>query len=208
MMPHKHTLLAVLGFLVTLVSMLLSSVFIHESEGERTQLMEKITQIRDVRAAAQTGMTESVAKIDTASLLFALAQAPSLESGARTHMIKTCKQAIKAALCFKYEAISALHGTMTDPPELDIVDCEDHDQTLEDFLKIPQGKVAKYEQLLEVDSDYVGAWRSEFTMSQKELAVLQQALSKEEAWSSLLRSLGTTLGLLGVMIVLARDLVG
>ncbi len=45
-------------------------------------------------------------------------------------------------------------------------------------------------------------------MSQKELAELQQALSNEEAWSSLLRTLGTAFGLLGVMIVLARDLVG
>jgi hypothetical protein len=207
-MPGKRTLLAVLGFLVTLVSTLMSGVFIHQSDGERAQLIEKITHIRDIRATAQAGMTESVAKIDSASMLFALAQAPSLESGARTHMIETCKQAIKAALCFKYEAITALHETMTDPPELDIVDCEDHDQTLEDFLAITQGKVAKYAQLLEVDSDYVEAWRSELTMSQKELAELQQALSKEEARSSLLRSLGTALGLLGVMIVLARDLVG
>ena len=206
-MPGKRSLLAVLGFLVTLVSTLMSGVFIHQSDGERAQLIEKITRIRDIRTTAQAGMTESVAKIDSASMLFALAQAPSLESGARTHMIETCKHAIKAALCFKYEAITALHETMTDPPELDIVDCEDHDQTLDDFLAITQGKVAKYEQLLEVDSDYVEAWRSELTVSQKELAELQQSLSKEEAWSSLLRSLGTALGLPGVMIVLARDLV-
>lgn len=212
--PDKRTLLVVLGFLITLLSTLLSGVFIHQSDRERADLTEQITRIRDVRATGKARMTESVARIDSASILFALAQAPKLESGARKHMIERCKTAVKEALCFKYDAIRALHETITktepvtDPPELNITDCEDHNQTLEDFLAIPKGKPSKYEQLIEEDKEYAEYWGDVLAWSREELDQLQKALSDEETWSSLLRSLGTALGLLGLMIVLARDLVG
>ncbi len=107
---NRRRFLIVLGFAITVVSTVVSSVLIARSERVQREQQELISQLRDARAQARSDIAESGAKADSASVLFALGQSPGIEAGARSHYLDFSGRAIEQAFVYKCQAIQALGG--------------------------------------------------------------------------------------------------
>lgn len=206
-MASKQIVLVVCGFLITVSSTVLSSYFIAESNRRGTNLTKDISSLSEARAAAQANIIESSTKVDSASVMFALAQSAA-NPGAKAHLLKSSRQAIEDAFCFKHAAVQTLRERKAErtckPTETTYIK---NKELLDGFFRTDAGDPEKYVDLLNKDKEYRKEWQELDNKAQEELGDRAANLAKEEKGASWLRSIGTGLSLLGLMIIMVRDLV-
>jgi hypothetical protein len=229
-MPRRR-LLIVIGFAITVVSTVVSSVLIVRSERDQREQQQQISQLREARAQARSLITESSAKADSASVLFALGQSPGMEAGAKSHYLSFSGRAIEQAFGYKCQALQALRKFTTEDspnrPEAEVEICAGVDaaagapaptgspapardsklaRLIDEFLSPPKGEPTRYAELLERDEALLAAWLEADRKARAALRGKEQELATRKSEVSTLRSLGAALAILGLMIVLARDL--
>ena len=228
---NRRRFLIILGFFITVVSTVVSSVLIARSEGAQRAQQNVISQLGEARANARADITESSAKADSASILFALGQSAGIEAGARSHYLRFSGRAIEQAFEFKCRAIRALERFSShdaDPIAREaLVVCPDAGdaadgqatgpsasderagalaRVIDDFLRPPKGEPSRYAELLEMDRALLATWRQSDEAARLALDEAERDLARKKSNVSLLRSIGAALAILGLMIVLARDL--
>jgi hypothetical protein len=205
---RQNKALIILGFAVALVSLVLSSYFIAQSNDLTAQHAAAASCLEDARRSAQANVIESASKIDAASTLFALSQQMT-NSGAREHMQGTSRIAMESALCFTETAIATLDLALAgEPCEAPVVSCKDHSELLDAFFEVPVGVPEEYRKLIDLDNEYRNEWRRLDTLVRGEARHEATLVAAQARKTSMLERLGTGLGLLGLMIVMLRDIKG
>lgn len=206
-MSITRIVLVLLGFLITLGSTVLSSFFIARSNQESQELIALISRLTEARTTAQANIIESSTKADSASIMFALAQSAS-NPGAKGHLLDYSREAIEDAFCFKCAALQILRTEVAVTSRTEVrMECGDSKQLLDGFFGIQGGDPHKYVELLKLDESYRQEWQKLDKQAQDKLVSLNNKLNRAKQHATWLRSIGTGLGLFGLMIVMLRDLV-
>lgn len=233
-MKKRQVVLIVLGFLVTLSSMALSVVFIKNAETERADLLDSVGQLEEARSAARASVVESNRQIYSASVLFTLARSDQT-ANVTSHLVDFSRRATVDAFEFKCGAVDMLlgairqQGTMEAPSPAPVpLACadfvgsglrmeepangqacpEDHGALVAAFLEKPYGDAAIYRELACRERLLDARFNALDGVAAIAVRDTQRALVGVERDMSLLQAIGTALALLGLMIVMVRDLFG
>ena len=150
---------------------------------------------------------ESGTKGDSASILYALYRTAPTD-GIEGHLLIYSRKAIEAALRFKCAAISVLEGALQRQSPSSTCAAKPEKELLDGLFNAPKGDPEMLKQLLQRDENDREKWQTLDGEIENKIRGLAKDLGDAEARASQLHSVLTGLGLLGLMIVLARDLVG
>jgi type II secretory pathway pseudopilin PulG len=232
---RRRRLLVVLGFSVTVLSTVVSSVWVAKTEKRQQEFRAAISDLQELRAQARASMTESGAKADSASVLFALAQNPQNTANAGSHYRSYSRHAIEQAFMFKCRAIRSLEtwesrscagspmpGSEAAETLAEVRAAADAacapagrleggisdalGRQVDEFFSNPRGVASTYEALRGQDQKLGESWRALDRQRHRDLTACEGELEQAKSLASLLRSLGAALAIVGLMIVLARDL--